>query len=1614
MICIYISINNYLRSLLEGYSGEARTSGRNTRLIEQLATTPQHVTLDSSTHTLATGTVGGLRDSLRLKDRTQSWSNRPPSTQKGSPEKSSEVETARVMMLTVPAIGSGNIMRIHAKLNGIDIECVVDSASGGTVVGKNWLKKAKEAGLELQYQDCKVGRRVELEGAKEGVGIKVDGVVKGELQIGSHLISLWMIASSEVPVDLIMSYDLSIALRMETRIIDDRVRLDFNAIDEKCWTLDGANTPMSRSVSRAISETRRLFIIIGEGDKNSGSAAQRTSSAVAQSVAGNGAQRTSSAEAQSVAEGAQRTSSAAAQSDVHGRKRRRAERDAGAAAAECGGGVTLVVKSNRVAIPTTERNISRAQGVPQPLYITPTPMTVASENRSNHLSSSEKPIMSLARGQRERPGSSASRKEATPGNGSFSACGLPSMNGPDGVGDGIALLGTGVVSEVVPAQQVGRVLSAAEVIRPVTADRVVLLPCCGLEGIEPMDPRGFIYKGEKRIGTVASLSQSAPVMHGSLRPTPAEPWTARPAPRAQPSAREERRAPQSAPVEPRAVHSAPVELKAMTVNRETLATRSKRGLDPIESKSGGRVHNNNNINTREPPNRHSVRYELLPAGISCLQKSNMRGQILVMYGKGVSNRIERLKALGKGCIALLPWKPQESYLMTAMDRTVGIPRLLPSSVVSSYELSDDGVKTRSLAKKPHWIAIPIGTEPEAKLWRKDLLRARGGPEAVKTLILTHMSLEVDDEEEAIGVLAKRYFAFAKSDSEHKWEGRPEETTDEEEARMDRISVPAVKDEKLKSQIPTTEAEMLKLLKRGALTPRQLHELASVVWENREVLERVIPETVKGVVHNIELKHGDPIYVSGSRPQDSIKRAFIEQSIEDLLAGGYIEECTSKYSAMASAVPKRGPDGKMSKLRLVIDYRRLNKATVTESYQMPKAEECLRMRKAKIFTKIDLRSGFWQIPVRKADRHKTAFCVGTKMYQWCVMPMGLKNAPACFQKMIDKMLTGIKGEFTYGYADDIIVFSNSWDEHMKHVTEVLRRIRNQGLRVNVEKCEWAVPEVKYLGHIIRCNELCVDPDKTEAIRNIAYPLDDGRGKGVKMIQSFLGMTGYYRRFVRRYAELALPLTELTKKKVRWTFGTNQQRAWDLLKEALITEPVLIQPDFDKEFYLDTDASKEGLGACLAQIGEDGEFHPVAFVSRKLHKPELNFAPRELEALGIVWAVEKLEEFLYGRFFTVVTDHSSLVWMSEGEGFKSRIDKWARVLDQFRFEIKFRAGKENVVADALSRLPKKPDPLCRTAMIQRLTCMKLIASESTSELRDLVIIKPLSVKTAIPYEAKTRSQKRQAAKEASSKDSKAALPLKGKAPAKDASSKDVKGTSPPAGKATAKVATKDAVEVSTPPEAKASGKAIAKDAASVLTPPELATPVSEVKLAEATEAKKDDGSGLDSKHHKGAEEVDIKAALHSLEKDELERKRSEPMAKSPSPVAPLSAAPDAKIEVKVDHKLPAVDAKGEGRATVALTEDKLAEASLPEGRIEHTEEPPEPASLPSDDGRIIQSPATGTANSVGGLASLDTCNNWSSAGSTMMGTIGTWGGGGLGYLYSNENPCSAVSRLYCIGH
>ena len=362
-------------------------------------------------------------------------------------------------------------------------------------------------------------------------------------------------------------------------------------------------------------------------------------------------------------------------------------------------------------------------------------------------------------------------------------------------------------------------------------------------------------------------------------------------------------------------------------------------------------------------------------------------------------------------------------------------------------------------------------------------------------------------------------------------------------------------------------------------------------------------------------------------------------------------------------------------------------TKLDAYPLPRINDLLdQLGSARYFTTLDLAAGYWQIRVAESSIEKTAFTTPQGLFEFRVMPFGLTNAPAVFQRLMSRVLSGLNPlegpDFVAIYIDDVLIFSRSLEDHLQHVEKVLNRLQSAGLKLQPVKCHFICKQVEYLGHLITPHGLQPNPSRVRAVTEFPVPTT------VTQVRQFVGLTSYYRRFIERFAKMAAPLHNLTKKEVEFRWTTDCQKAFDELKMRLITAPVLAYPNFDIDFVLETDASYQGLGAVSSQRLADQKLHPVAFGSRALSPPEKNYSVTELETLAVVWAIKHFHAYLYGHNVQVVTDHSAvkaLLGSPSPSGKHARW--WLRVFGSGvrKVDILYRPGKENVRVDALSRNP-----------------------------------------------------------------------------------------------------------------------------------------------------------------------------------------------------------------------------------------------------------------------------------------------------------------------------------------
>ena len=465
-----------------------------------------------------------------------------------------------------------------------------------------------------------------------------------------------------------------------------------------------------------------------------------------------------------------------------------------------------------------------------------------------------------------------------------------------------------------------------------------------------------------------------------------------------------------------------------------------------------------------------------------------------------------------------------------------------------------------------------------------------------------------------------------------------------------------------------------------LTVEQLVMLKSLVAEYSDVFALDMSELglTDLVSHTISTGDSPPIRQPVRRTPFALREKMVKL-IQNMMAQGVIQHSSSPWASPVVLVEKR--DGSY---RFCVDYRHLNAVTKMDVFPLPRVDDTLDMLShTQYFSTLDLAAGYWQVQMDKDSQEKTAFSTYSGHYEFQVMPFGLCNAPATFQRLMETVLAGLIRNCCLVYLDDVMVIGRSFSEHLTNLRKVFERFRNANLKLKPEKCCLAGSEVLYLGYVVSRDGISADPAKVKVVKNFPQPSD------VKSLRSFLGLASYYRRFIQDFSKVANPLYALTQKDVEFLWKPVHYDAFRQLKQLLISAPVLAFPDFARDFILETDTSGMGLGAILAQADEDGMVHPIAYASRTLQQHEKNYAITELEALGIVWAVKHFHHYLYGHHCEVYTDHEPLMALLNTPHPSGKLARWGLTLQDVDIVIRYRPGKNNTGADALSRLPVDQD-------------------------------------------------------------------------------------------------------------------------------------------------------------------------------------------------------------------------------------------------------------------------------------------------------------------------------------
>jgi hypothetical protein len=426
-------------------------------------------------------------------------------------------------------------------------------------------------------------------------------------------------------------------------------------------------------------------------------------------------------------------------------------------------------------------------------------------------------------------------------------------------------------------------------------------------------------------------------------------------------------------------------------------------------------------------------------------------------------------------------------------------------------------------------------------------------------------------------------------------------------------------------------------------------------------------------HDVDVADAKPIKQHPYRLNPE-KQSYLKKEVQYLLENDFIEPSKSDWSSPCILVPK--PDGTY---RMCTDYRKVNSVTKTDSYPIPRIDDCIdKVGKAKVVSKFDLLKGFWQVPLSERAKEVSAFVTPDGLFQYKVMPFGMKNSPATFQRIMNQVVSGLEGCETY--IDDIVIYSETWEEHLEIMRKFFERLRKAGLTINLAKCEFGQATVTFLGHVVGQGQVKTIDAKIEAICNFPKPVTR------KELMRFLGMAGYYRKFCPNFSTISDPLTRLLRKGQKFDWSLECDRAFDQLKAMLQSSPVLTAPNFVLPFKLAVDASDVAAGAVLLQEDSDGVSHPVCYFSRKFNQSQKNYSTVEKECLALILALQHFEVYLSGQShsITVFSDHNPLTFIERVKGRNQRLLRWSLMLQEFNLDIQHIRGKDNVIADCLSRV------------------------------------------------------------------------------------------------------------------------------------------------------------------------------------------------------------------------------------------------------------------------------------------------------------------------------------------
>src|SRR3954467_2267878 len=448
------------------------------------------------------------------------------------------------------------------------------------------------------------------------------------------------------------------------------------------------------------------------------------------------------------------------------------------------------------------------------------------------------------------------------------------------------------------------------------------------------------------------------------------------------------------------------------------------------------------------------------------------------------------------------------------------------------------------------------------------------------------------------------------------------------------------------------------------------DLVAIVREYPDVFPAELPGMPpdREVEFLIDLLPGTGPIAKRPYPMSTDELKELKKQLKQQLAKGFIRESSSPWGAPVLFVMRKD-----NTQCLVMDYRSLNEVTIKNKYPLPRINDLFdQLEGACVFSKIDLRSGYFQLKIREHDIPKTTFVTRYGSYEYTVMPFGLTNAPSYLMNMMNKVFMEFLDMFFVVFLDDILIYSKNVKDHEKHLHLIMEKLREHQLYAKFDKCEFWLSEVGFLGHIVSKEGIAVNPSKVTAVTDWEPP------KNVGEVRSFLGLAGYYRRFIENFSKIAKPMTELLKKEKKYDWTEACEVSFQELKKRLVSAPVLCLPDIEKEFQVYCDASRQGLGSVLMQGGR-----VAAYASRQLKKHEVNYPTHDLELASVVHALKTWRHYLMGKRCEVFTDHKSLKYIFTQKELNMRQRRWLELIKDYDLSLQYHPGKANVVADALSR-------------------------------------------------------------------------------------------------------------------------------------------------------------------------------------------------------------------------------------------------------------------------------------------------------------------------------------------